>query len=731
MNPIFKFLDRSQWPVGVTLCLMIGALFLLPSRVRQEVVRNYSHPLVIETSKTSPPRLAFHESLDRLSSSDASANAEPPGLQHFNLNEILARSTHFHGVQAIRSKKVVLQTMEFPRTVVAAPEQIPSVPDRSWVEALPSKLRQRVEVATQHGASLDQDWSLPSFGQMVQAKIKEINAQTQAPSSPSKVFVAARTPSGTWQTPEQSKEGIGVSVNPSALHSENIASTGVEGFNQEPSVGLMSQPPGFVVKGSLSVDSESAVGTGRHFEVHWFDDGIAKETGKVDLNPKDVTYQIAIPALTGTVMVSLLDESGTEIGSGQHRVGVSDSKETLQNAPIQVKPRSRVTQYSQNVYDTELPASMMKISRAHQNPRPEVLVSAFGDTVQSDDDGVVRVDGIAEGSWTFLRSRKKGFYPSLHLAQAGDEKVMPLFPEKMMKALIQIVRDNKGGSGLGGQSGAIIWGQMTKGQMGMAGAHVQIEDLPEAEAVYFNDLLIPDDKAKVTGRNGYFAFVDLPRGFYSLRALQGEKQLGISNVEVDEETVSPVQIETQALLENVPVKVFDAFTGSAQIANVEFQLLPESVEITGFAQISLPQDGALSIVKVQPADRMYVPTVQVFSSTQDHLHLPLVRQDWLQSLKTTMKVSDVPEAGTLIGFVPSSDYEIELPHLEQGAQVTTLYFDAEGNLSPKGVAGGGFVVMNCPLGSQTVSVLPKSANVLHSRVIPVDAGTLNVLKFDF
>jgi hypothetical protein len=680
-------------------------LFFLPSRVGHQVVRFHSQQLVIETSKTSPPRLAFHETVERKISS--AWKEETSGkMSSVDLNQLVAKDSPIAGLRAVRYKKLVLSPMQVPRD-----SALRVLDEQSWMEGLPAEQRKRLEMANERSRLLENDWKLPSWGDLVEEKLQEIGSQTKKKESPA-IFVQATDSDGNWITPE-----------------EHHNQSRVEVKKPDPKPTDTSVVDKHTVSGLLKVTKDTLWGPGRHFEVRWFEDGVAKETGRVNPDPHKFSYSIEVPNLSGTVIARLVDDQGAEIGTGHYRISASDSPERLKNIEITVAPRSQITRHSQNFYDQDT-TRLLSTSRFHRNPSPEAIVTGIGELVKADEDGLIKVEGVAEGSWTFLRTQHPGFYQGLYLASAGDEKPLPLFPEKMMKALLQIVRDSRG-SGLGGETGSVIWGQATFGGAGAAGLRVEIEDLPEAKPVYFNDLLIPDEQMTGTTSNGYFAFVDLPKGFYSLRVLRGERQVGVGNIEVDDETVSPLQIATDVLTEKVPVKVFDAFTGTPQLALVEFQHLPEAVEVTGFANIDVPRDDALALVKVTPQGSAYLETTQIFSSSQDYLHLPLIRQDWLASLKGAFKIPDVPGTGVILGFVPGADYELQLPHLASVEEVNIIYFDAQGMPSERGVAGGGFIVFNAPAGSHTVSVLPSTGEVLHSRVLPVDESTVNVLKFDF
>lgn len=690
------------------------ALVFMPSRIKTEVTRHFSQPLVIQTSKTSPPRVAFHETLDRPQASDIWVDLSDSKVTRINLNEMISQESPIHGLKSIRYKKVILSPMQVPRE-----KAMEMLEQQTWVENLPRAQQARIEEANVRSRVLEQDWNLPTSRDMFREKLQEIEEQTQS-ENPSSVYVAAQTDAGTWVTPQD-------------IHRQSrVVAVANETTRDGQTLGPASVAPAgkILVQGNLDLHKDIPMGPDRHLEVRWFDDGVAKETGQIDI--KKGNYSILVPARSGTVVAQLLDDNGGEIGRGQFRMNDTDSLEKLRTAAISIRPTSHV---ASNAYPfsqpSREPGSQTMMSRSVRNPSPNILVAATGEELKADVDGQLKVEGIAEGSWTFLRTELKGYYPSIHVAAANQDNPIPLFTDKMMKALLEIARENNG-IGVGGSTGSVIWGQVLTGGKGTSQIQVEIEGMPDAKPVYFfPGLLLPDTKAKATSAEGYFAFVDLPRGFHSLRLKRGNQQIGFANVEVDDGTVSPVQVAADPLSEKVPVKVFDAFTGNPEIAEAEFQHLPEAVEITGFAQLPMPHQQSLSLVAVTPKNQIYLQTIQMFSTGEDHLHLALIREDWLSSFRSARRLNVSPESGIIIGFVPGDDYEVDLPHAADFDRSQIAYFDAQGMPVENGVAGGGFIVFNAPPGSHAVTLLPKRSNVLHARLVPVDPGTVNVLKFDF
>ncbi|MFN7729905.1 MAG: carboxypeptidase-like regulatory domain-containing protein [Bdellovibrio sp.] len=666
--------------------------------------------MVIQTSKTSPARVALHETLDRsFKRSSMFSDDNELTSPSINLNQFITKKSVIRG-QAIRYKKLELEPLQLPRE-----SAVKILDDQAFLDSLPAPHRKRVDLAQARSDTLAQDWTIPTIRDAFEEKIAEIKTQTQQTRN-ANIFVAAADSEGNWTSEAESKAN---------------STAGVEAGTKPASASASAKQEGFLIQGQITIPESSAgeivMGPGHFMEVRWIDEGIAKDPGRIDLPTS--TYKISVPQLTGTISAKMFDKSGQEVASGQFRLNQNLARNQLQMASIDIRPRNRVSRQYSDFYAQANQKSMMSVANHRKNPSPEVMVGAFAETIQADADGTLKVDGLAEGSWSFLRTNAQGFYPTISLASAGDTESSPLFPEKMIKALISIVRDSRG-IGLGGETGSIIWGQ-TKSAFGSGGLKVELEDLPEAKVVYLNELLIPDERLNATSSNGYFAFVDLPRGFYSLRVTRGDKQVAVANVEVDDGAVSPVEVRETSEMHTTGIKVYDSFTGSPLGARVSVQNLERAPDVMGYLEIQTPKLNHLNLVHVNPIDMQYAPALYVQNSNEDYIHLPLVRSDWLTSVRGSLRLSDLPDSGTLIGFVPATGFEVHLTHLPDLDPSQVVYFDAQGQPVPSGVAGGGFVVFNVPAGSHSILVIPQDSNVAQSKVIPVDSGTLNILKFDF
>jgi hypothetical protein len=695
---------RGEWIVAAATAAL---LFLVPAKIKKERTLQISSGLTIQTSKTSPSRIAFDEARVRGLTFDQELNlAGLTSAATIDLNQAIGLRSIGSTVRYLSTKRLSLPALEIPRESALRVLQ-----ERSWMEHLSPEQSKRIREADSRSEILSQDWDLPSPTKLIQDKLGEIKAQTVSESE-SGVYVAGTDVDGNWKTKQEAFANTGVEPRPAAASAteEKTSSNGVS------------------VSGQLLVDAEAPFGPDRHIEVRWFDEGISKAVGRID--EKNWRYSISIPEKSGTVIAAMIDGQGREVATGAFRIPTNSSERIIANAEIQIRPRSRFAGAFSDFYQQGGNKLMSAPATLRKALEPRYLLTAHNIESKAEMDGTLHVDRVHENSWSFLRAEHEGYYPALYLIRAGQTENLPMIPRKTMVAFLSIVRDQFG-SMSGGETGAVIWGQLQSSLGQLRGYRVEIEGHPEFEPVYLNELLIPDGQLKETSTNGYFAFVDLPRGFYSLRVLKGELQAGFVNIEADEGTVSPVGIDLSVEKEKIPVKVFDAFTGSMAQADVDFQQLSERISVSGVGEILAPQTRALALLQVDPTSQAYLSAIYSMPGDQDHVDLPLVSSAWILGLKQRQQLSEAPGTGLVVGFVPIGDYELSLGHLEAAGPGQVVYFNAQGEVVPKGIGGGGFVVFNVPPGSQTVSVYLEQDDKVISRVIPVDANWTQVLQFSF
>jgi hypothetical protein len=665
----------------------------LPSRLEKTRLISIQKTLNIQTSKIDPPRLAFDEvhSDEQKVWTDWNLLQKKEGT-HLVVGDEANRFASQSPTQSLRTRKIVLQAMTFTRAEIER-----NVADSAWVEDLPAAEQKRLTVAQAKYGTLDEDWNLPTFREMAAKKIEEAKKQIAESVKPARVIVQAVQPDGSKQTPD--------SVHTADVQVRNNTSPVYRGVVE--------------IKGLPSGQPQWEMRIAR------YEDDIKKEDGRIDARTS--TFEIPVAQSSGVLVAEMVDSHTGEV-LGEGRVRLSDLKgESKQNKMTIAAVNNQMLASFASFYSD--PSLNPKIAAGRNRPvATRVLLASLEAEGQTDKSGLYSFDQIQKGSWGLLRTEAKGFKSGLYMLQSGQEKRLPLFPESMIQAMKQIIRDQSNRSEVA-ETGSVVWGQVLQNGKPVAGAEVEVEAYENYRPVYFNNLLIPDVQLKATSENGFFAFVHLPAGYHSLVASQGLAYISHVNVVVDDDTVSIAQLESSLQTEKASVKVFDAFSGQPAVAQLEMQSLSAALDVRGFAEVNLSPIQRLSFMKVHPQSQIYSDALQIYEDTADSIYAPLIRNDWLQALLASRKINQQPDTGVVVGFVGSGNFETYLGHEPRFPVDQIVYFDSRGSIVDKGVPGGGFVLFNVPLGVQSIVIAHPKSDQLQTQVIPMDESSLVVLKF--
>lgn len=679
-------------------CVVIGLGSLsVPSAISSIRVRTIQTPLVIQTSKIEPPRVAFDSVVKTIKSFQSWPELE--ALPHVNLNEVveLQRPAKTEG-----TRYVVLQPMIFQRENLSGTERTFASIDQSIestrlrTDHLNDQEQKRIELAQEKFGTLDQDWSLPSFRELAAQKIAELQNSTEAAKDQPQIKIEVTDEGGNLKTPESFR-------------------TADVRINQN------SNSNGFQVSGSFELAGGLPYGPGWRVQIARYEDGVRQEIGTSNQAGQ---FHIQVPELSGAVYAQLIEsQNGVVLGEGSLRLSSYDDPHRLRSSKIVIKKSaSEVAGRYRSIYD--LASGPGKKSGSQQR----LYSPTLDQETQTDASGSFQFSRVAAGSWLLLRGEGQGTARTLSLVRAGGDKNFTSFPTPMIDALREMIRD-QGLVSTGQENDSVIWGQILQDGKPVGKAEVLLEQFPDIKPVYFNPLMLPDASLKMTGENGYFAFIDIPVGLHSVVARQAKLVLGHNNVVVDEGSVSHAEIEVSFRKEESTVKVFDAFSGSPLAAVLEMQSLEDALEVQGSVVLTLPSVERKSFVRVHPKDEAYVPFLSSYDELSDFVHIPLITKSWMDSIRGQRRINMDASHGVIVGFVQEEDFEVFLSHEDDFSKENVVYFDSQGNISERGVAGGGFMLWNTKPGVQSVVVMGTRSERLQTEVTTVDELSISILKF--
>jgi hypothetical protein len=487
----------------------------------------------------------------------------------------------------------------------------------------------------------------------------------------------------------------------------------------------------FVIEGNIQLKGLPSFNN-TQISIRRVSENISKEIGLVSSDSSQ--YRIEVDDLNGFLVAELSEKTAGVIGAGQTRLSMTGSKGTHLRGPlITIEDSSgsvSVVDSNQKANDPSASVAAFASSNEKKTHRfqAQLYVPSADLELKTDALGFARLDRIQKHSWMLVRSEGEGLYPSMYLAQNKGELGLPGFRDSMVKALLSIYREAAYSSDRP-EIDSVVWGRVVQDGSPVSGARVEVETDQNAKVVYFNQMLLPDLSLETTTDSGYFAIIYLEAGWHTLISRIGDQFHSHGNVVVDENTISPVVLNQKLSKEKVELKVFDAFTGQALSAQVQAQNLPDSLDVDGLTEVWIADLVRLSLVQVLPDQSDYLPIKSIHADSSDFWHIPMIRKDWFESLKSNRKISDSANTAAIVGFVEVSNFEVFLPHDQNYPRENIVYFDAQGLPTGSGVAGGGFILFNVPEGVQSVSVLTEGDQIA-SKILPIDKDTTSVLKFE-
>ncbi|MCB0361157.1 MAG: carboxypeptidase regulatory-like domain-containing protein, partial [Bdellovibrionales bacterium] len=275
----------------------------------------------------------------------------------------------------------------------------------------------------------------------------------------------------------------------------------------------------FVLSGSFGITGGLAYVEGSmRFELiqYLFDVPLAR--GVIWEN--DARFEIAVKELRGDLELRLVDTDGRVLGSGRlqlHQLNVSPRNEMkIEDLEIILAPAplgARIEVVSAYSIGTH---SSLPVAKA------KVEIQGLNRSYRTDEEGLVSDPDFLPGSNFILKVEKKDFWGSLVFGLSGETLRVPLFPNKMVSALLSLIARNDFEENEF-REGSIVWGKVTQDGLPLEGAVVELAGPEELTPSYFNIAYLPDVSLKSTGTNGLFVFVGVNPGIQSVRVRLGEK----------------------------------------------------------------------------------------------------------------------------------------------------------------------------------------------------------------
>lgn len=714
----------TKWRLGI-LSLLIGLQALISSPLNTSDFRVIEEPLVVDTKKSQAPYAAFEALESHPSWSDSWVHLE---TEEKEVLEALTIQTSDQAVARAEESVLHIEEMTISKDDFAFaandPETFSEAPlSRQWIKDLTPKQRDRMMQAHEKFGTLDEEWSISSSEDQIAQKFQEIleTEKNLAQTSYHKhVFVEGAKPT-SYSSGGRAQTQAAASSDYDSSSDRDVTPKNTDVASAE--IG------NFLVSGPVELSEGLAMTDQTHIELRRFEDGIAKETGHIDM--RTGKYEIAVDQTLGVLVAKLVNSKGEVLGRGDYRLSRLPFGANQQRQIDQIK--LRLSPITTGISAVALSAD----SLSNRPTQPKIVAKNVEVTLESLEQNIkvepsmgrFGFSDLSANSNVIAQLNAQGYAPALANFASGVESETFLFSNEKIESFYSLLKETHEFTDLE-DGGNLVWGRVVQNGKPVAGIEISLEGYDDIKPVFINELGLPDTKLKATTGTGVFVFVDLAEGLQAFRATKGHAHLGHINLIVGSGFTTYGEVEIGAPQDHVTVKVFDAFNGDPQEANLILQSFEDevSVDTSGIKTISLPQTNRLSIALADPQDP-YADAQYFYNDKDDFVHIPLINADWIQSIRQGMRLDDATDVGIVVGFV-ADDFEVFLSNNNEYKPENILFFDATGRRVQRGVAGGGFVLFNVPYGIQSVVVIPSQSDQIESRITVADPSRISVLQFN-
>lgn len=463
-------------------------------------------------------------------------------------------------------------------------------------------------------------------------------------------------------------------------------------------------------------------GPDTHIEVKRVLNGETIERGRIWVT--EARFEIHVKKAVGYLVAELQTRDGRILGRGEmnlvHLTSIPRKDNRVNDIRLALQPTTEgasfraISGYSYG--NQKIPVADARVE-----------IQAYTEPQGGGEDGIVSEPSLNRASSFVARAVAKKHWSSLVVGQAEHPQDIRLFSNSLVEALVNL-EESYATDRKEALQASIVWGQLTKNGAPLEGGAVEMAG--PYRVIYFNDLYLPDRRLKRTGANGLFAFLRVQPGVQAMRVRVNGRLYPAQIFPTENKHVSYVELAVRDKVVS-QFRVFDILDMNKPVsARIRLVGAEKELVVGKNSYLEYAVAGDHFMVEAE-AGSDYEVSRMTMTGSPGLVNVPLLKRDWIYSLYNHRGTPMIQGHGAVVGFIDEQDFEVELTGYRAGEQMNVLYFDGEGRpLETKtGVAGGGFIIFNAPLGLQTIYIHPTQSRETYSQVLVAEPSYVHVVTW--